>query len=95
MSPDVKIREPDLEKWRVISHSTFDGSLEDHFQRTSIYLSSTNYEMPVITEDSPRHIIDHAVVLVETLISVFDGRTWVAEVDILKAFKSTLYRLTP
>jgi hypothetical protein len=90
--PEVKIREPDPEKWMAINHDVFDGNLEDHFQQTSIHLSFTEYEIPLITEDNPRHIIDRAVLLVETLISVFEGATWVAEVDILKAFRSPVYR---
>jgi hypothetical protein len=90
--PEVKTREPDPEKWMAINHNTFDGSLENHFQQTSIHLSFTEYEIPLITEDNPKHIIDRAVILVETLISVFEGGTWVAEVDILKAFRSNILR---
>ena len=90
--PEVKTREPDPEKWMAINHNIFDGNLENHFQQTSIHLSFTEYEIPLITEDNPRHIIDRAVILVETLISVFEGGTWVAEVDILKAFRSKVIR---
>lgn len=90
--PEVKIREADPEKWMSINHSPFDGKLENHFKQTSIHLSFTEYAIPLITEDNPRHIIDRAVVLVETLISVYDGGTWVAEVDVLKAFRSPIHR---
>jgi len=58
-----------------------------------MHLSFTDYEISLPTEDNPRHIIDRAVVLVETLISVYDRGTWVAEVDILKAFRSLLRRV--
>ena len=36
-----------------------------HFQQTSVHLSFTQYEIPLITEDNPRHITDGAVVLFE------------------------------
>lgn len=83
--PEVKTREPDPEKWMSINHRAFDGCLEDHFQSTSMHLSFTQYEIPLLTENDPRHIIDRSAVLVESLISVFEGGAWVAEVDVLKA----------
>ena len=83
--PEVKTRKPDPEKWMLINHRVFDGNLEDHFQETSMHLSFTQYEIPLLTESDPRHIIDRSAVLVESLISVFEGGTWVAEVDVLKA----------
>jgi hypothetical protein len=68
----VKVREADPERWMVINHNKFDGKPEDHFQNTSIHLSFTDNEISLITEPGSRHIIDRAVVLVETLISAYD-----------------------
>jgi len=91
--PEVKTRESDPEKWMAINHNIFDGNSEDHFQQSSIHLSFTEYEVPIMTESYSSHIIDRPVVLVESLISVFDGSSWVGEVDILKAFRNSVIRI--
>lgn len=91
--PDPKLREADPTKWMAINHNKFDGLAEDHFERTSLHLSFTDYEVPLVTEEQNRHMIDCAVVLVETLISIYDEGVWVGEVDVLKAFKSQLQRV--
>ena len=91
--PDVKLRPKDPEKWMFISHRKFDGHPENHFKKTSLHLSFTDYAIPLITEENSRHIIDRTVFLVETLISVYDGGTWVGEVDILKSFRSQIHRV--
>jgi hypothetical protein len=91
--PEVKQRDADPEKWMQINHHPFDGKQENHFKQTSVHLSFTDYVIPLISEDNPHHIIDKSVVLIETLISVYDKGTWVAEIDLLKASRSTLYRV--
>jgi hypothetical protein len=88
--PQVKIREADPEKWMAINHNPFNGKLEDHFQTTSIHLSFTEYEIPLVTEEKSQHLIDRGVVLVETLISVYDGGTWVAELDIVQGLMNQI-----
>ncbi|RDL40390.1 uncharacterized protein BP5553_00369 [Venustampulla echinocandica] len=90
--PELKTRGPDPEKWMSINHRAFDGNLEDHFRETSMHLSFTQYEIPLLTESNPHHIIDRSAVLLESLISVFEGGTWVAEVDVLKAVRNCSVR---
>ncbi|KAF4637469.1 hypothetical protein G7Y89_g614 [Cudoniella acicularis] len=90
--PEVNVRDADSTKWMFMNDNPFNGAMEDHFKQTSIHISFTQYEVPVISDNSHRHIIDRAVVLVETLVSVYDGGEWVAELDILKAFRSTIHR---
>jgi hypothetical protein len=92
--PEVKHRRPDPEKWMEINHNVFDGIFEDHFQQTSLHLSFTQYEISLITEDNPRHIIDRAVKLVETLVSVYDSGTWFGEIDILDSFRKGISYVT-
>ncbi|KAH8597426.1 hypothetical protein B0O99DRAFT_507860 [Bisporella sp. PMI_857] len=87
--PEVKIREADPEQWMSINHNKFDGQLDDCFQNTSLHLSFTEYEFPVDSGHASRHIIDRSAILLESLISLFDGGKWVAEVDILKTASST------
>jgi hypothetical protein len=90
--PEVKIRHPDPQNWRAINHNEFDGRHEDYFQKTSIHLSFTEYDMSFQTEDSPRYIIDRTTVLVESLVWVYDGGAWVGEVNILKALTQKVCR---
>ncbi|PQE26776.1 hypothetical protein CJF31_00003488 [Rutstroemia sp. NJR-2017a BVV2] len=90
---DVKVSESHPEKWMSINHNVFDGNLENHFSRTSVHLSFTEYEIPLVTNGDSRHTIDRDVVLVEALLSVYDGANWVAEIDILKAFQFGIFLL--
>ena len=92
--PEVKTRQPDPEQWMAINHKKFASIREDYFRQTSIHLSFTDYEVPLIAEHTYQHAIDRPAVLVETLVSVYDGASWVAEVDVLKAFRSTIYGAT-
>lgn len=92
--PEVKIREANPENWRIISHRDFDGLPENHFDQTSLHLSFTDYEHPLSSEDTPRHTIDRAVILLEALISIYEGGTWVGEVDILKGLSIQVHRMT-
>lgn len=41
------LREPDLESWEMVNHTTFDGKFEDNFASTSLHLSLTGWEQPV------------------------------------------------
>jgi hypothetical protein len=91
--PEVKQRDADPEKWMQINHHPFDGKQENHFKQTSVHLSFTEYEMPLPAEDNLHHVIDKSEILVETLISVYDKGMWVAEIDPLKASRSTLHRV--
>ncbi|KAF8850687.1 hypothetical protein BDZ45DRAFT_185766 [Acephala macrosclerotiorum] len=92
--PEVKERSADPERWMAINHNPFNGKLENHFTQTSMHLSFTEYEISLMTEDTPRHIIDRAAFLVETLVSLYDGGQWVSEVDVLKALRSQVRRVT-
>jgi len=92
---EVNVREADPQKWMAINHEPFDGKMENHFEHTSIHLSSfTEYKISLVTENTAHHMIDSAAVLLETLVSVYDKGTWVAEVDILKAFRSPIRRVS-
>jgi hypothetical protein len=79
----------------AINHDRFDGTMEDHFDQTSLHLSFTAYEIPLVTEEASVHLIDRDAALVEALISVYEGGTWVAEVDILKALRASTRWATP
>lgn len=78
---DPAIREPKDDNWTQINHLNFDGKLEDSFQHTSIHLSFTGYEMPLSIDSGGGHTIDRPACLLETLVSVYDRGSWVADLD--------------
>ncbi|KAK3346926.1 hypothetical protein B0T25DRAFT_460056 [Lasiosphaeria hispida] len=85
-----KVRPTDLAKWKRVAHSRFMGEREDCFQATSLHLSFTDFEMPF--DIGQRGYIDRDihVRIVETVISVYDRADWVADLDILVLYESTL-----
>lgn len=48
-----EIRETEIENWRQISHHPFQGILDDCFKETSVHLSFTGYELPLMTRQNP------------------------------------------
>jgi hypothetical protein len=75
-----RIREVDLSSWKFVQQAPFDGSSKDLFKHTSLHLSFTEYEIPLGVARGGR---DVQMVMLETLVSVHDGRQWVADLDIL------------
>jgi hypothetical protein len=80
-----RILEVDLTSWKLVQQATFDGISKDLFQQTSLHLSFTEYEIPLAVARGGR---DVEVIMLETLVSVHDGRQWVADLDILGSFAS-------
>ncbi|KAL1850169.1 hypothetical protein Daus18300_013037 [Diaporthe australafricana] len=78
-----KLKKVDEEKWTLINHAAFDGHLDDSFQHTSLHLSFTGYQLPMVTAEHGYQGIEAN--FVETLVSVFDGKEWVGDLDVLKA----------
>lgn len=81
MAPNV--RKVDEDKWTLINHAPFDGQLDDCFQRTSLHLSFTGYQLPLMADEHGYQGVEAN--FVETLVSVFDAHEWVADLDVLKA----------
>lgn len=78
-----KVRKVDEDKWTLINHAPFDGQLDDCFQRTSLHLSFTGYQLPLMAAEHGYQGVEAN--FVETLVSVFDAHEWVADLDVLKA----------
>jgi len=70
------VREPDFKRWKVVQQVDFDGVLFDAFEQTSLHLSFTDFEVPIGIKSGA---VDAEVVLLEALVSVHDGRQWVAD----------------
>jgi hypothetical protein len=80
-----RIRELDLKSWKLVQQGPFDGASDDYFNQTSLHLSFTDYEIPLAVEPGA---FDAEVVMLEALISVHDGRHWVADQDVLGSLAS-------
>jgi len=81
------IRDIDPGSWKFINNANFNDLQEDHFERTSLHLSFTDFHRPL--DLSLRGEQDIRVGLLECIISVHDAGKWVADVDILAAMGSS------
>jgi hypothetical protein len=78
-----EMREQALSDWGVVNHTPFDGKYENNFVSTSLHLAFTGYELPIDVREHGS--LNHEAFFVETVISVYEGGEWVADLDILKA----------
>ena len=79
-----RVRPIDPGAWRLLNHFDFDGNLESSFNDTSLHLSFTEYELPVMVSVGA---VDAEVTMLETLVSVYDRDQWVADIDVLNALE--------
>ncbi|KAL8999010.1 MAG: hypothetical protein Q9169_002008 [Polycauliona sp. 2 TL-2023] len=82
------IRSENTNSCRVVNHDIFNGKLENYFPETSLHLSFTKYEVPLIV---PVGAVDAEISMVETLISAHDQKSWVADLDIVSSLKCEKY----
>jgi hypothetical protein len=75
-----RIREPEFSEWRAVQQFPFTGFSTSAFERTSLHLSFTDFRVPIAIESGA---IDAEILLLETLISVYEGRQWIADLDVL------------
>ena len=85
--PQPRIR-PLSDSWKLVQHAAYDGKLEDCFYNTSLHLSFTTYELPLATGRYGG--VDAEVVLVESLVSVYDRGNKVADLDVLGSLSEPL-----
>lgn len=74
------IRKCDPSAWRVIAHTPFDGEPKDSFTHTSLHLSFTQYEMPLIVRTGT---VDAEVTVIESLVSVYDRQKWTGDINVV------------
>lgn len=74
------IRKCNPSAWRVIAHTPFDGKPIDSFPHTSLHLSFTQYDMPLIIRTGT---VDTEVTVVESLVSVYDRQKWTGDIDVV------------
>jgi hypothetical protein len=90
---DPKVRRPKTDEWNVITHGLWDGTGQDYFGSTSLHLLMTEYRVPYASEH--RGSRDIQAYFQEAVISIYDGMTWVGDVDIVEALtkESGVYRV--
>lgn len=92
MIPPKEPQIRDVERdWRVVSHNTFDGKLEDSFQSTTLHLRFTDYVLPIDVGSHGNR--DFEVYFLESVVSIHDHGDWVADLDILGQLKNPLLRI--
>lgn len=84
--PNPMIRQPDPGAWKVINHVAFNNLEEDHFVKTSVHLSFTEYYRPVDLKLHGEQ--DIRVAVLESVLSVHDSGKWVADIDVLASLGS-------
>jgi len=80
------MKEPGYDRWKFVQHVPFDGNLEDDFTGTSLNLSFTGYKQPLFTGE--HGLRDPEIYFLQSVVQVYDKGSWVADIDILKAFAS-------
>jgi hypothetical protein len=88
-----RVRPPDLNHWREVTHAVFTGKLDDCFKATSLHLSFTEFILPLTASKKRRGAIDSDLKLVETLISAHDRGKWIGDLDVLSIYKENSYLL--
>ncbi|KAI0895956.1 hypothetical protein F4806DRAFT_502786 [Annulohypoxylon nitens] len=79
---NLNLAKTELDAWKVISHDRFSGKCSDSFGQTSVHLSFTGYEQS-IASTVLHGARDLVACYLETAVSVFDGRKWIGDMDIL------------
>ena len=83
-----------MSEWPQIDRAIFDGEFRDCFASTSLHLSFTGANDSLNTEFTGAQ--DTEVYILETLISVYEGGRWIADIDPSRACLSiNLRRLPP
>ncbi|XDG08020.1 hypothetical protein ABKA04_007635 [Annulohypoxylon sp. FPYF3050] len=84
-TPEIKSYDA-VDEWYQYEHKEFDGTMEDCFGGTSLHLSFSEASQAINIGFSGGRDIE--AYFLETLVSVHDRGTWIAELDILKTLRS-------
>ncbi|KAF7505898.1 hypothetical protein GJ744_012433 [Endocarpon pusillum] len=80
-----------LDAWHLITHDDYDGRAADSFANTSLHLSLTDYRVPFT--NAHEGVRDIETFFQEAVVSVYDGREWVGDVDILKSLEQSTHKI--
>lgn len=76
--------------WRLMTTAQFNGKPENHFSKTSMHFSFTEYNVPLVQSGDVQEQ-DSQVSLLESVVSVYDSGRWIGDVDVLECLGSTLF----
>ncbi|TGJ81490.1 hypothetical protein E0Z10_g7272 [Xylaria hypoxylon] len=90
------LRKPKLESWKFINHEPFTagGKCDDMFSQTSLHLAFTGYEQSVAATAN-HGARDLEACYLETVVTAFDGREKVGDLDILGAADKGVFSKIP
>jgi hypothetical protein len=84
-----KTKEWDLGFYQVVRHEEFDGRLDDCFQSTTMHLTFSGYESPIVVGIHGSRFTE--AFFLETVVSLHDRGEWIADLDVLSTFNSSLF----
>lgn len=83
------VRELDNDTWNLVNHEQFDGTSQNAFGSTSLHLTFSDYTLPInLSAHGNRY---REAFFLESLISVYDRGSWVADLDVLSALEDSLF----
>jgi hypothetical protein len=82
---DLQIKDASAKEWTMVRHAEFDGESIDSFKATTLHLSFTGFETPLGNDRFGHRDVE--IFYLETLISVHDRGSWIADIDILRALR--------
>ena len=90
VSPRIKSSE--IDKWTLINHSEFYGNFTPRnlFKNTSLHLSFTGSSLPLDIGYSGKQDVEAYVL--ESLVSVHEGGSWIADLNVLSAVNRNLFQ---
>lgn len=80
-----------IDEWYQCDHREFDGKLENCFEGTSLHISFSEASQAINVDFEGGRDVE--AYFLETLISVHDRETWIAELDVISALKTPKDRL--
>lgn len=90
------IRDKNPSAWSVINHGRFNGQYENYFNRTSLHLSFTDYNVPIVDSGTgPSGLQDSQASFLQSVIEVYDAGVWIADIDVLSALNNPVVLRLP
>lgn len=83
------INAPEDDAWRLAGNNPFNGLPENAFTKTSMHLTFTEYNRPLVQSDMLQDQ-DNQIFIQESVISVHNSGAWIGDVDVQACLDSAL-----
>jgi hypothetical protein len=90
VAPENPRMRAESDDYRAVLHVDYDRQRVDSFRGTSLHLSFTGWKIPLTS--GAQGFIDQDIHFLETIISVRDRGTWVADLDVLQSLNDNLVK---